>query len=114
MSEEARQLARCVVVIPALDPDGALPGYAAALLERGAEGVVAVDDGSRPSCRAVFEELEKLTVGALRRAVLEGDAVNGTLMAGQIAGLVSREHTCREIVEEVMGQAADLLRGRGA
>ena len=52
MSEEARQLARCVVVIPALDPDGALPGYAAALLERGAEGVVAVDDGSRPSCRA--------------------------------------------------------------
>lgn len=60
MSEEARQLARCVVVIPALDPDGALPGYAAALLERGAEGVVAVDDGSRPSCRAVFEELEKL------------------------------------------------------
>ena len=53
MSEEARQLARCVVVIPALDPDGALPGYAAALLERGAEGVVAVDDEiGRASCRA--------------------------------------------------------------
>lgn len=63
---------------------------------------------------ASFEELEQLTVGALRRAVLEGDAVNGTLMAGQIAGLVSREQTCREIIEEVMGQAADLLRGRGA
>ncbi len=63
---------------------------------------------------ASFEELEQLTVGALRRAVLEGDAVNGTLMAGQIAGLVSREQTCREIIEEVMGQAADLLQGRGA
>ena len=63
---------------------------------------------------ASFEELEQLTVGALRRAVLEGDAVNGTLMAGQIAGLVSREQTCREIIEEVMGQAAELLQGRGA
>ncbi len=40
--------------------------------------------------------------------------MNGTLMAGQIAGLVSREQTCREIIEEVMGQAAELLQGRGA
>ncbi len=37
---------------------------------------------------APFEELEKLTLGALRKAVVEGDTVNGTLMAGQIAGLV--------------------------
>lgn len=54
---------------------------------------------------APFEELEQLTLGALRKAVVEGDAVNGTLMAGQIAGLVSREQTCKEMIQEIMEQA---------
>ena len=63
---------------------------------------------------ASFEELEQLTVGALRRAVLEGDIVNGSLMAGQIAGLVGREQTCGEIIREIMEQAAALLERRGS
>ncbi len=58
---------------------------------------------------ASFEELEALTVGALRRAVVEGDVVNGSLMAGQCAGLVKKEQTCREIIEEVMAEADSLL-----
>ena len=58
---------------------------------------------------ASFEELEQLTLGALRKAVVEGDAVNGTLMAGQIAGLVKEEQSCREMVEEFMEQAEALL-----
>lgn len=57
-----------------------------------------------------FEELEYMTLGALRRAVQEGDVVNGTVMAGQIAGMISREQTCKEMIEEMMGQAAGLLR----
>lgn len=56
-----------------------------------------------------FEELEYLTVGALRKAVVEGDIRNGTVMAGQIAGLVKEEQTCREMIEEMMEQAANLL-----
>lgn len=59
---------------------------------------------------APFEELEQLTLGALRKAVVEGDAVNGTLMAGQIAGLVSREQTCAEMIQEIMEQAEKLLK----
>ena len=59
---------------------------------------------------APFEELEQLTLGALRKAVVEGDAVNGTLMAGQIAGLVSREQTCAEMIREIMEQAEKLLK----
>ena len=43
-----------------------------------------------------FEELEYLTLGSLRKAVMEGDVVNGTVMAGQIAGLISKEQTCKE------------------
>lgn len=59
---------------------------------------------------APFEELEQLTLGALRKAVVEGDAVNGTLMAGQIAGLVSREQSCAEMIREIMEQAEKLLK----
>lgn len=58
---------------------------------------------------ASFEELEHLTLGSLRKAVMEGDVVNGTVMAGQIAGLVSKEQTCTEIIQEVMQEAKQLL-----
>ncbi len=62
---------------------------------------------------ADFMELEKLTLGSLRAAVIDGDVVNGTLMAGQIAGLISKEMTCREIVEGVTAQAEELLGLKG-
>ena len=56
-----------------------------------------------------FEELEYLTLGSLRKAVMEGDVVNGTVMAGQIAGLISKEQTCKEMIDEMMAQAETLL-----
>ncbi|MDE6929567.1 MAG: enoyl-[acyl-carrier-protein] reductase FabK [Lachnospiraceae bacterium] len=56
-----------------------------------------------------FEELEYLTLGALRKAVQEGDIKNGTVMAGQIAGMIDREMTCKEMIEEMMEQASGLL-----
>ena len=56
-----------------------------------------------------LEELEMLTLGSLRKAVMEGDVVNGSLMAGQIAGMVKKEQTCREIIEEIMTEAEKLL-----
>ncbi len=59
---------------------------------------------------APFEELEHLTLGALRKAVVEGDIVNGTLMAGQIAGMIKEEMTCAEMIQEIMKQAESLLK----
>ena len=56
-----------------------------------------------------FEELEYLTLGTLRKAVQEGDVKNGTVMAGQIAGLISKEQTCKEMIEEMMDQTEKLL-----
>ncbi len=56
-----------------------------------------------------LEELELLTLGSLRKAVMDGDVVNGSLMAGQIAGLVKKEQTCREMIEEMMQEAEELL-----
>ena len=58
---------------------------------------------------AEFEELERLTVGSLRNAVIDGDVKNGTVMAGQIAGLIKKEQSCKEIVDEIMEQAEKLL-----
>ena len=60
---------------------------------------------------ASMEELEKLALGALRKAVVDGDVVNGTMMAGQIAGLVKKEQSCAEMINEIMAQAEDLLQG---
>lgn len=61
---------------------------------------------------AAFEELEQLTLGSLRKAVIDGDVVHGSLMAGQSAGLVRKEQTCAEILEELMGEADALLGGK--
>ena len=60
---------------------------------------------------ADFMELEKLTLGSLRNAVIDGDVVNGTVMAGQIAGMVKREQSCSEMIQEIMEQAEKLLGG---
>jgi len=56
-----------------------------------------------------FEELERMTLGSLRKAVMDGDILNGTVMAGQIAGLVSKRQSCKEILQEIMGEAEKLL-----
>ncbi len=61
---------------------------------------------------ASFEELEKLTLGGLRKAVVEGDTDNGSVLAGQIAGMVTRRQSCREIIDEIMEQAETLLKLR--
>lgn len=58
---------------------------------------------------ASFEELEYMTLGALRKAVQEGDVKNGTVMAGQIAGLIHKEQTCKEMIEEMMAEAKEKM-----
>lgn len=58
---------------------------------------------------ADFMELEKLTLGSLRKAVIEGDVTNGTLMAGQIAGLINNVQSCEEIIHEIAGEGLKLL-----
>ena len=58
---------------------------------------------------ASFEQLEQLTVGGLRRAVTEGDVTEGSVMAGQIAGLIKKRQSCREIISEMMEETEKLL-----
>jgi len=55
------------------------------------------------------EELEKLGVGALQLAAVEGDLKNGCFLAGQISGLIMKEQTAGEIIEELVSQIEAVL-----
>ena len=57
------------------------------------------------------DDLEEMGVGALRLAAVEGDDKRGCFPCGQIAGMVNTEQTSREIIEEVMAQAEEVLKG---
>ncbi|MGX7075582.1 2-nitropropane dioxygenase [Globicatella sp. HMSC072A10] len=56
--------------------------------------------------------LEDLGKGALRRAVVEGDVNTGSMMAGQIAGLIKKEQSCQEIIEEYVNEAKAVFQSK--
>ena len=62
---------------------------------------------------ASFEELEAMALGSLRKAVLEGDIRNGSMMAGQIAGLVKEELSCKDLIDKLVKETDALLKGTG-
>lgn len=66
------------------------------------------------SAGASLEELEYLTLGALRKAVQEGDVKHGSVMSGQIAGLVKEEISCRQLIDSLVKETDALLKGAGA
>ena len=57
------------------------------------------------------EKLEEFGVGALRKAAVLGDEKNGCFLAGQIAGMVTKEQTAKEIIDEIFEQAETILKG---
>lgn len=62
---------------------------------------------------ASFEELELLTLGSLRKAVVDGDIVNGSVMPGQIAGLVKEKMSCQKLIEKLVKETDALIGGKG-
>jgi enoyl-[acyl-carrier protein] reductase II len=59
---------------------------------------------------APMDEFDNVGKGALRKAVVEGDIKTGSLMAGQISGLIKDEMSCDEIIKEIIDGAYDLIR----
>lgn len=76
--------------------------------------VIAKVDAGALDAKAAQLEIEHFWAGALRRAVVDGDVENGSLMAGQSVGMVTREQSCREIVGELVDQAVAALAAREA
>jgi len=64
--------------------------------------------------KAAQLEIEHFWAGALRRAVIDGDVENGSLMAGQSVGMVTREQPTREIIQELIDEAIEALLHRQA
>lgn len=62
---------------------------------------------------AGFEELEKLTLGGLRKAVVDGDVVHGSVMAGQIAGMVKERMTCKALIDKLVKETDEIIGGKG-
>ena len=60
---------------------------------------------------ASLEELEYLALGALRKAVIEGNVKEGSVMSGQIAGLIREELTCEQVMQKLVTEADALLSG---
>lgn len=60
---------------------------------------------------ASFEELEHLTLGGLRRAVVDGDVVNGSVMAGQSAAMVKEILSCEELIQKLVKETDALIGG---
>lgn len=62
---------------------------------------------------ASFEELEQMTLGGLRRAVVDGDVVTGSVMAGQSAAMFKEVLTCKEFIEKLVKETDALIKGAG-
>ena len=56
---------------------------------------------------AGFEELELLTLGGLRKAVVEGDVVNGSVMAGQSAAMVKEVMSCHDLIRKLVRETEE-------
>ena len=54
-------------------------------------------------------ELEELTLGSLRKAVYDGDVENGSVMSGQIAGLVDEIRSVEQVIVDVLEEAKTTL-----
>ena len=71
-----------------------------------------LDDGAIDMEEAQLE-IEHYWAGALRRAVIDGDVENGSVMAGQSVGMVKREEPVADIIQELVDEAAAALESRG-
>ncbi|MDE5737674.1 MAG: enoyl-[acyl-carrier-protein] reductase FabK [Oscillospiraceae bacterium] len=60
---------------------------------------------------ATPESIADLGAGSLRKAAVDGDVKNGSVLAGQISGLVKKEQTCQEMISEMMQEAENCLKG---
>lgn len=57
-----------------------------------------------------LEELERIGIGALRKAVVDGDIDNGSVMAGQIAALIKKQESCEEIIKDFVEGTKELVK----
>ncbi len=96
-------------VLKAADSDTTVTGRIAGVPVRILKNRMARQYLKQEKAGADKMELEKYTLGSLRRAVFDGDVDTGSLMAGQVAGMVHEIRPLRAIFEDMMNGAKDCL-----
>lgn len=80
--------------------------------EKQKEMIGHVDKGKMDLKQAQLE-IERFWAGSLRRAVVDGDVENGSLMAGQSVGMITQEQTTSQIIQELVDQANTFITNKG-
>lgn len=96
-------------VIKANDTSTAVTGRYIGSPVRSLKNQMSRQYGNLEKAGASLEEMEKLTLGSLRKAVLEGDVTMGSAMMGQIAGLCNKRASVKEILDDIMSDSVKQL-----
>ena len=112
----ARDATASVQIDPRLPviPVRALKNAAGELFTAKQREVAALLDGGKVEMMEAQLQIEHYWAGALRRAVIDGDIENGSVMAGQSVGMVTKEEPIAEILATLMAEAAHALEKRAA
>ncbi|MBU1141535.1 MAG: nitronate monooxygenase, partial [Firmicutes bacterium] len=94
-------------VLKAKDTDTVVTGRDSGAPVRVIKNKMAVEYLNMSNHGVPLAELEKLTLGSLRRAVFDGDMDRGSFMAGQISGLVKEIKTVKEVLESLFDNVND-------
>lgn len=89
-------------ILKAGDRDTAVTGRTINKPVRALKNMLTQEFRKLESQNAPWEEIENLAVGRLRKAVIEGDIVYGSVMMGEIAGLIKKGGSAKEIIERII------------
>ena len=92
-------------LINAIDTDTIVTGRKAKDPVRSLKNPMLLKFAELEEANAPHEELEKLTLGSLSRAVYDGDMETGSAMAGEIAGMIKNIRPVKQIIEELFNEA---------
>ena len=98
-------------ILKAKDIDSKVTGRSTGHPVRALRNQMTKEYTAKENAGASLEELELYTLGSLRKAVVEGDVKTGSVMAGQIAGLVKEDYTCQELIQKLVSETDNLIKG---
>ena len=97
------------VILEAVDTSTTLTGTKFGTPVRGIKNELTKRYHELEEKSSTLMELEELTLGSLRRAAYEGDVENGSIMSGQIAGLVNEIRPVKDVIEGIFEEAQKVL-----
>lgn len=100
-------------IIKAEDTDTVVTGLSASKPVRALKNTMTNKYLELEKAGASFEELELLTFESLKNASEKGDVVSGSVMAGQISGIINSELSCKELIEKIITETEKLIGGKG-